>query len=314
MNFYASSEYLQVVADVYFAGKSTRVADVGVGDQVLRVLVVEDREVATDVPFLDYHMPLRADEIGRVERRYASAPRVAHGIITSDEVRTDAHRGPLAAPYVDWLRFASYERYHAWLEARHKSTIKQHSRLRSRLAERFGALEFTVDDTRPDVVDLALQWKSSQFRETGLVDLFSDPRNVRYFEVLRDRGLLVASTLRASGRLLSVWLGFIHDGVWSGWIFAYDHAPELKPYSIGYQLMHSILAHSSASGHREFDFSYGGQDWKWFFATHGRVLRPLDGERRFGAAREIAKTALKRMRLLETARALRKALGGTAKP
>ncbi|NNK91472.1 MAG: GNAT family N-acetyltransferase, partial [Acidimicrobiia bacterium] len=84
-----------------------------------------------------------------------------------------------------------------------------------------------------------------------------------------------SSTLRADGRLISVWLGFVHDDVWSGWIFAYDPDPAIRKYSAGKQLLHSMLEESHRLGHREFDFSIGDEDYKWFFATHARVLGPV---------------------------------------
>jgi hypothetical protein len=310
LNFFASSAYLGLVADVYFEGRSTRVANVRVGEEVLRVLVVDGREVVSEVPFLDYHQPLRPGEYGQVERRRAHAPRVARGIVSS-EARHSIPAGFIAAPYVDWSLFASYEDYLARRDERHHDTVKKHRRLKARLAESFGPLEFSADDRRGDVLRLALKWKSAQFIETGESDLFADRRNVRFFEELRERGLLVASTLRASDRLLSVWLGFVHDGVWSGWIFAYDHEPALKQYSVGHHLMQSMLAHSFASGHREFDHSVGGQDWKWTYATHARLIGPLGipPQSAYRTVRTSVRVALERLGLGGTVRAAKNILG-----
>jgi hypothetical protein len=310
LNFFASSAYLAVVADVYFDGRPTRVADIRIGEEVLRLLVVDDREVASEVPFLDYHQPLRPDEFRQVEHRRAYAPRVAQGILSSEE-RQSIPSGFIESPYVDWSLFASYEDYLARRDGLHHDTVKKHRRLRERLAEDFGCVEFAADDRRPDVLVLALKWKSAQFIETGEADLFADSRNVRFFEELRARGLLVASTLRASGRLLSVWLGFVHDGVWSGWIFAYDHEPALKQYSVGHHLMQSMLAHSFASGHREFDHSVGGQDWKWKYATHARLVGPLGipPQSAYRSARTTVRMTLERLGLGGAIRAARNALG-----
>lgn len=311
MNFFASPAYLAVVADVYFGGRSTRVADVRFGGKVLRVLIVDDRQVASEVPFLDYHLPLRPEEWGPVERRHAYAPRVAQGVV-SREQRHSIPAGFIASPYVDWSSFSSYEDYLAQRDDLHHRTIKKHRRFKVRLAEDFGALEFAADDRRRDVLALALEWKSAQFIETGERDLFADACNVRFFEELRDRGLLVASTLRASGRLLSVWLGFVHDGVWSGWIFAYDHDPALRPYSVGHHLMQSMLAYSFASGHREFDHSVGGQDWKWKYATHARLIGPLGipPQGAYRAARTTVRLALEGLGLGGAIRTARNLFGG----
>ena len=316
MNFFASQEYLQVLADVYFPGKPARVADVRIGGQVLRLLILGDRQVVTEMPFLDYHQPLRADEIGRAERRRAYAPWVAREVVGLKD-RHPLPEGLGTAPYIDWSLFSSYDDYLASLRARHNDRFRELRRLRRRLAEHFGPLEFLADDTRPDVLERALDWKGRQFRETGQGDVFAYPENFRFFEELRRRDLLVASTLRGAGRLLAVSLGFIHQGVWSGWIMTYDHAPELKAYSVGNQLLQEMLAHSFAARHREFDFSIGDQDFKWLYATHARVLGPL-GPRpwrlpRLPPARAVVRGALDRAGLLGVARSLRNALRAMAR-
>ena len=293
MNFYASPGYLQVVADVYFAGKAAHVGDVSVAGEILRLLIVGRGRAVTDVPFLDYHLPLRPEEIGLVERRAAS------------------HEGLETAPYIDWSLFASYDDYLAFITARHTGTIRKLQRLRRRLVESLGPLEFSADDRRDDVVPLAIQWKRRQLREKGLDDIFADPRNVRFFSALRERGLLVASSLRASGRLVAAWLGFIHDGVWSGWIFSYDPEPELSHYSAGHQLLQSMLAHSYQSGHREFDHSVGDHDYKWLYATNARLIGPLLQDWSLAAAQAKARKILGRTSLLSAARAVRKAATGS---
>jgi CelD/BcsL family acetyltransferase involved in cellulose biosynthesis len=302
MNFYASPGYLKVVADVYFAGKTARVGDVSIAGEILRVLIVGRGQAVTDVPFLDYHLPLRADEVGFVERRASFAPRVARGTVSHDERHAAVHEGLETAPYVDWSLFVSYDDYLAFLKARHTGTIRKLQRLRRRLVESLGPLEFAVNDRREDVVTLAIRWKSRQLRDKGLDDIFTDPRNVRFFGVLRERGLLVASSLRASGRLLAVWLGFIHDDVWSGWIFTYDPEPQLSRYSAGHQLLQSMLAHSYRSGHREFDHSVGDHDYKWLYATNARLIGPLLQEWSLAAARAKARKILNRSGLISAVR------------
>ena len=67
-------------------------------------------------------------------------------------------------------------------------------------------------------------------------------------------------------------MGFTHDNVWSGWVFTYDHDPELRKYSLGHQLLRSMLEESYRRKHREFDFSIGGEDYKWVYSTHARLL------------------------------------------
>src|SRR5262249_30308499 len=158
--------------------------------------------------------------------------------------------------------------------------FKKNARLRERLAEDFGELVFTLDDTSPDVLDLSIKWKSQQLLDTGLPDIYAKPQNVEFFRELRRRGALRSSTLRVKGRLLSSLLGFVHDKVWSGWVFTFDHDPAFKKYSLGWQLMESMLEECHQSGLSGFDFSTGSSDYKFAYGTHVRILssvgsRPL---------------------------------------
>jgi CelD/BcsL family acetyltransferase involved in cellulose biosynthesis len=63
--------------------------------------------------------------------------------------------------------------------------------------------------------------------------------------------------------------------VWSGWIFTFDHDPALKKFSLGRQLLHSMLEEGQRQGHRQFDFSTGDEEYKWLYATHARLLGPI---------------------------------------
>jgi CelD/BcsL family acetyltransferase involved in cellulose biosynthesis len=307
MNFYASPRYLQLVAETYFPGRSTRVADVGIDGKVLRLLIVDERDVVTEVPFLDYHEPLQVDEISTVERRRSFAPWVVREVVACENGPPALPADLEPAPFIDWSLFSSFDDYLAHFNARHPGRMREKRRQRRRLAEDLGELEFTFRDSRRDAVDLGLRWKSEQLCRDRRDDVFADPRNVRFFDLLREHELLVASTLRASGRLLSTTLGFVHDGIWSGWIFAHDPELALAKYSIGHQLLHSMLAHGFAAGHRQFDFSAGGDPYKWLHATHARILGPLGRRPRPPrSARDVAEQALRSVHLLDTARSLRR--------
>ena len=304
MNFFASNEFLGVLADTYFPGRYARIANVAIDGEVLRLLVVDDRRLVTDVPFLDYHVPLAGGDIGIVEHWDRYVPWVMRRAIASED-RHGVAPGLLLSPYIDWSMFASYADYDKFIRSRHAASLGKLRRLRRRLEERHGPLEFCADDRRRDVLAFAMKW-SQQFRATGIPGLFADPNHVRFFDNLLERNLLVTSSLRVGGRLLSVWLGFVHDQVRSGWIFTYDHDPAVGRYSIGHQLLQSMLKHSFASGHREFDHSVGAHEYKWMYATHARVLGPLGHRRR--SARELARNALEFVRLLESARSLKRAV------
>ena len=75
--------------------------------------------------------------------------------------------------------------------------------------------------------------------------------------------------------------------------------------------MQSMLAHGFASGHREFDHSVGGQDWKWTYATHARLIGPLGipPQSAYRTVRTSVRVALERLGLGGTVRAAKNILG-----
>jgi CelD/BcsL family acetyltransferase involved in cellulose biosynthesis len=273
MNFYASHDYIEAVAEVYFKGRKTSVEDVRIGDDVLRLLVVDNSHVVTSAVFLDYHQPLQQSEIGETTRRFGHAKAVARRVIELAEWRPGEFEGLELAPFIDWSKFATYDEYQAYILQRNKGLIRDRERRGRRLAEAFGEIVFKMDDDRDDVFETARIWKTQQLRESGLKNWFADGTIAEFLKLLRQRGALKASTLRASGRLLAVWIGFVHDGVWSGWIFTYD--PDLAKYSVGHQLLNAMLEESFRLKHREFDFSTGGESYKMIYATHGRIIGPI---------------------------------------
>jgi CelD/BcsL family acetyltransferase involved in cellulose biosynthesis len=214
------------------------------------------------------------------------------------------------APFVDWSNFPDYDDYQNFLLKHHKSLIRDRERRGRSLAAAHGELLFTMNDEQPDVLECARRWKSQQLRESGLADYFAVPQTMEFLDELRSRGRLVCSTLRASGRLLSLWIGFVHDRSWSGWIFCYD--PEFRKYSVGHQLLSAMLQESHHLRHREFDFSIGSEPYKMIYATHGRVLasigQPPLGQRLVAFAKDGART--KTPRLFEAARSLKKRIDG----
>jgi CelD/BcsL family acetyltransferase involved in cellulose biosynthesis len=292
MNFYASREYLDAAASVYFKGRAAAVEDVKIGGDVLRLLVVDGR-IVTELQFLDFHQPLAASEVRGTVRKGRYAQNVVRGVIGLDEGNGAAVPECELAPFIDWSGFRSFEEYKARLLKRHKGLVRDRERRWRSLAAAHGEPVFTMDDRAADVLDFARHWKSSQLRETGISDWASRPEMMEFLETLRERNLLVSSTLRAGGRLVAVWIGFVHEGVWSGWIFTYD--PAFRKYSAGHQLIACMLEESFRLGHREFDFSDGGHDYKMMYATHARLLGEIGRPPPARAAVIVAKAALRRL-------------------
>lgn len=266
MNFYASREYLEAAASVYFAGRDTAIEDVRIGGDVLRLLVVDAKRIVTELQFLDVHQPLTEAEMHGPTRLGRYARHVVRGTMRLEDIPPDRE----LAPYVDWSQFGSFSEYEERLLQRHRGLIRDRERRGRSLAAAHGEPVFAMDDRENDVFALARQWKGRQLRDSGHRDWMSDPQTQAFLRTLRDRELLTSSTLRVGGRLVSVWIGFVYRRTWSGWIFTYD--PEFRKYSAGHQLLSRMLEESHRQGHVTFDFSDGRQDYKLMYSTHARLL------------------------------------------
>lgn len=310
MNFYASRAYLDAAAAVYFKGREVAIENVRIGSDILRLLVVDGR-IITRLQFLDFHQPLCEAEVQGPIREGRYAQFVVRGTIRCDEWQQDAFPGFELAPFIDWWQFPSFDAYKNQLLERHRGLVRDRERRWRSLAAAQGEPVFTFNDEADDVLAMAREWKSRQLVETGIPDYFADPKTMEFLQLLRERRLLVSSSLRAGGRLLSVWIGFIHEASWSGWVFTYD--PAFRKYSVGHQLLNCMLEESYRLGHREFDFSDGGHDYKIMYATHGRLLGDIGRPPLKRAVVLLAKNTLRRTspKLFE---AIRSARGSLARP
>lgn len=272
MNFFASSEYLDILGKVYFPAARTRPCDVALDGKVIRCLEADGRLVASST-FLDYHLPLREDETRGAESRKVHAPWVAGETIEIERFDGSVSDEFNIAPFIDWSLFPTFDDYLQMV--RRRPHMKEYERRRRKFAQAHGELAFAYRDKAEDVLPLARSWKTQQLKQTGLPDWFATPENVAFFDVMAARGLLVASTLRWGGRLLAAFIGVECDRRLSGWLFTYTPEPDLRKYSVGHQLLLCLLEYSHAHGHTEFDFSIGPDPYKLGYATHARVLRPL---------------------------------------
>lgn len=284
MNFYATPAFLDAAARVYFKGHSTAIEDVRIGADVLRLLVVDEKNIITRLLFLDYHQPLLPAEIGGTVRDGRYAQSVSRGVIPASNWKPELFPGLELAPFVDLTSFGSYPAYYDHLLSRYHGLVRDRERRARALVAQHGALSFSYDDTSEDVLVQAARWKGDQLREFGFPDIFDNPQTLQFLRALRASGALVCSSLRAGGRLVSAWIGFVHETTWSGWVFAYD--PNLRKFSAGHQLLIRMIEESFRRQHREFDFSAVAQDYKLFYATHGRLIGPI-GKPSFKRAAEL---------------------------
>ncbi len=272
VNLYASTAFLDVMAQVYFPGQTCRIQDHMAGGQVFRLLAVHGQGPVLQQDFLDLH-----EAMGRAAAYGATLPRLPRLMAAGPLLALDTYQAQPnwerteAAPTVLWSGFDTWADYLNLLRQRHVET--EDRRRHRRMEECLGPTAFLVNDLAPDVLTTCWEWKSLRDRSLGRVDLFATAAHRHFFIALRDAGLLSASTLRAhDGELLSIWLGAVHARRWSGWVFTFNPKPELARFSLGRQLLHHMLRSSHQAGHIEFDFSIGMEPYKLTFATHVRPI------------------------------------------
>ena len=268
MNIFTTDAFLDTAGALFFPERERRVQVCRLEGRRLRLLVLDGGQIAAQMPFYDFPQPLD-DAKGPVDREIFYFPRTVLRTARVED-RTPEPPGQLPSPYIDWKKHPTFAAFEAEWRARGGTKTNDSPRQRRRLEKDLGPLKFQLDDPRPEVFDTCVQWKSGQYQATGLTDMFADPRNVALFRRLRERGVLLVSSLSAGETLLAVHLGSSHEGRVGWWIPAYD--PKQSKFSPGRLLLEDMLAASHARGDLEFDFLVGDEGYKFQYATHNRVI------------------------------------------
>lgn len=312
MNIFTTDAYLETAGALFFPQRSRQIEVCRLEGRRIRLLVLDGHEIVGRMPFYDFPQPMD-DAKGPVDREIFWLPRT---VLRTEpiEARTPEPEGQQPSPYVDWKKYSDWAAYEAHWRASPVTRTHDGPRQRRRLERELGPVRFQLDDPRPEVFDACVQWKSNQYRATGLTDMFADPRNVALFRRLRERGVLLVSSLYAGDTLLAAHLGSSHDRRLSWWIPAYD--PKWNKFSPGRLLLEDMLKTSHNRGDLEFDFLIGAEGYKFMYATHNRVIGPVGTpplrELFMTKARQQARVLLeKNPRALELARNLQKRLRGS---
>ena len=292
MSVFSTTAYLETLAELGFPGRAAAVEVCRVEGVALRLLVLDGHEVVTTAPYYDFPLPLETPWTGPA-RPLRYVPRTVLQT-TTVEARPAPSPGRHPSPYVDWSAFAGHAAFEAMVTGRIGNLLPDSRRRLRKLERDLGPLRFEFDDPRPEAFDACVRWKSAQYRETGVEDLFARPENVELFRRLRRRGVVVLSSLSAGETLVATHLGGLADGRHSWWVPSYD--PALAKYSPGRLMLHEILRESHARGHREFDFLIGDEAYKFHYATHSRLIGPLGtpplGERVLDGLKTTTRAAL----------------------
>jgi CelD/BcsL family acetyltransferase involved in cellulose biosynthesis len=162
-----------------------------------------------------------------------------------------------------------YDAYVAQRKAAGSGEIKEIGRKLRKCEREQGEITFELDCDDESVLDLLMQWKSTQLQQNGLSDIFAFPwtttllRNIHRHWNEKFSGLL--TVLRLNGRPISILFSLRAAGVVHGWIFAYDK--ELAPYSPGSILLLKMAEAAQQHGIGKIDLGKGTERYKLSMAS-----------------------------------------------
>lgn len=264
-HFFSSDAFLGVVADVHFPGARPRV--VACEDVVARVLVHRGKPISFFWNYPFYIPQISAANIPAVEMRVPYLKNVVRQVAPAS---SQVPGGMAPAFFIRWEDFRTWEEYEQF--ATTNLGMRSTSRVRdeARLARKFGPIRFVPDDQDPAAFQKALEWKGKQYQQSSPNFRYYIENNTPLYQAMRDRGLLMISSLRAGDRIVAVQFSNHWGRAFLYRLTAYD--AEFRAYSPGVIHLHYLLKYSYEAGDNEFDFNFGRERYKYHYATHARWL------------------------------------------
>lgn len=204
-----------------------------------------------------------------------------HLIAEQSELAEYAY-GSMPSPFIDVSR--GFEAYRKAKRQDGSKRIKRTLRAKRKLEREIGEVRFVPDCGDAAILDQLLAWKSQQYRDSGLFDLFSvDWTRDLLHHCLRQRdnafrGML--SVLYVNEQIAAIEFGIRAHGVLHSWFPAYDQ--DLSNYGLGNILLVEILQAAETLGIERVHLGKAEETYKMSFASgsvqvaEGAVdLRPL---------------------------------------
>lgn len=295
MSFFDGEAFIEASRSTWPELRGARPDLVEVNGRRYRVLVSPRGRPLTTFPFLDIVEPL--DETRPVDPdapsstiEHGDARPVSHldnvrlATLTVEEFTEQQARRGLAehdqvprssgatavAPRIVFGPDTDPATFEREARRRSKNAFRQSRRAASRVVEHLGGpARVRLDDDDDDHFEQILRWKQEQYLATGFTDLI-DAGGDRFFRALRDRGATTTSTLSVGERLIAGHIGVRHDGVFHYWMPSYDAAA--APAAPGLLLLERLIEASIGAGDRIFDFLEGQEQYKFYYATHVRLI------------------------------------------
>jgi hypothetical protein len=285
MNIFSEDHFLNAWGKVYFPGQPIVPELFELDGKIWRLPSLEGKPIV-DSTFLDFFEPFTEKNIDFHFscRKVRYLPRASWKMVSRSEwIEHHLEQSVEAAPTTLWNNFESWDAFVGHVKKRRSKLFPDSDRQRKKLQKELGPLHFIFEDHRPESLTACFRWKSEHWRRQGLPDRFADSDHTQLFQELAHRKIVRVSSLAAQDRLLAVHIGMLDQGRFYYWVPAY--AAAYSQYSPGRLLLHFLLEESYKRRHTEFDFLWGDEEYKWYYATHVRLIeeigrRPL--KRRLG--------------------------------
>ncbi len=190
-------------------------------------------------------------------------------LVTSDPQFKRYTRRHADSPYADLsLGFAAYV---AALSPRVPSDLR---RKRNRLEREVGRARFEPHVADPALLKTLFDWKSQQYRRTGVLDVLDFP----WVRKLLERVLThdsddfsgIMPVLYAGDEVVAIAYAMRSHHVMHYWFTAYN--PRYQRYSPGKQLLMELLRHAAELGVTRFDLGKGPEEYKRSFRSGGTIV------------------------------------------
>jgi CelD/BcsL family acetyltransferase involved in cellulose biosynthesis len=184
-------------------------------------------------------------------------------------------------PFHNQLRDSFYldlrQGFHAYLNdlrKRSKTRVTNIERKKRKIERDIGPLRFELHTDQSSAFEQLLRWKSRQYGDTGVVDVFEyDWVTSLLQKIISHRGNKFSglfSTLHAGERLVAVHAGMRSHGVAHYWFPSFDR--DIASYSPGIILLLHLARALGERGVRRLDLGAGNERYKTLFANGSLLL------------------------------------------
>jgi CelD/BcsL family acetyltransferase involved in cellulose biosynthesis len=203
-----------------------------------------------------------------------------HALVTTQPGFVPYHAGTVDSHYLDTA--SGLQGYEAGLRKAGSSQPRKLRAFRRKAGADFKKVEFVEHVTDADVLDKLFEWKSQQYRASGLVDKWSYKwmrafvRRIHATQSDDFAGML--SALYFDGELAGLHMGMRSGRTWHWWFPR--HSQKFAKYFPGVLLLYFAIERAPQLGISRIDLGYGDEEFKLRLRSgaipvaHGRIEIP----------------------------------------